>query len=382
MIPNPHFEDYDEPQFRRHVRAVEGREKVAAPADEVTALAVDYNYTTASANLLLAEHDCPPELRPVIDAIVGVCGDRVDEWFEASDKVLAKHANRSDKWVQTWRKELLAWMKRCNVAIIDIEDHKWQHGEVPKPHKYRVNLSRLVAAATLEAQNMPEWKVHKGEAMEISAKNVKDSLPQVVTHKQRRCRHRDDAQTTIEGKIKGATNAIRRALEIQQATGNNVRISAELVAELKRAVAELEGHADGPISTTYEEEVLDTARCESEPDDHVEAETSPAGESARGGVVENFSTTLGPVNSTTYEKTARRLTFVPDVPAHVPIEETEAYLRGSPPGRVSVVCSYCESVGHTDNPCPFRGMNSDSVEEIARKRRERRAREGSCHAFA
>ena len=236
-IPAPH--DLDEVGFRRMARAQAKRANLAAPFEDASTLADAYGLATGQANLLLAEYGFPPDLRGMVDAIVGLCGNRHGEWFDAGDELLAKHMDRSTKTVQRLRPALIAWMKRRNVGLIDIEGHKYQKGEAPKPHRYRVNLSRPVAEATLEARNSPEWAANPGVAMEESARNVKDSIPGHVTATKRTKGRRGDAEARVNRNVRTAATLIRRALEIQKLTAYQVTVSREAIDDLQSQLDEL-----------------------------------------------------------------------------------------------------------------------------------------------
>jgi hypothetical protein len=89
--------DVDEVAFRRALKAQSKREPLAAAPETVEQMASAYGLTTAAANFGLACYDFPPDLRPLLDAIVGECGDRHGEWFKANDSQIARHAGRSSK---------------------------------------------------------------------------------------------------------------------------------------------------------------------------------------------------------------------------------------------------------------------------------------------
>jgi hypothetical protein len=204
-------------------------------------MATTYGLSTAAANFGLACYDFPPELRPLLDAIVGECGDRHGEWFKANDAQIARHAGRSAKWVQRWRPTLAEWMKSKRVALIDIKSHKYQKGETPQPHEYRVNLSRQVAEILLEAEKRPEWQQDIMLAIEESALNVRDSdfLPSETTNERRTRRPRSDAQSLITRKLNSAGTLCRRALEIYDATGKHAHIAPEAVEKLETLLTNL-----------------------------------------------------------------------------------------------------------------------------------------------
>lgn len=154
--------DMNPAQFNRHARALEARyitdqlRKNENPHsnEQPKRLSVDFAHVTDSVNFLLASWDCNLVLRGFIDAVIGVAGYRAggDKWFKATDRKIALRANRSTKWVQNQRKQLVSWQTRHNVAPIDIEDNKYNQGD-KRPHKYRVNIARLVVETILDAKD-------------------------------------------------------------------------------------------------------------------------------------------------------------------------------------------------------------------------------------
>jgi hypothetical protein len=241
-IPNIESEyDVDEVAFHRTLKAQKKREPLTCDPETVEQMATTYGLSTAAANFGLACYDFPPDLRPLLDAIVGECGDRHGEWFKANDEQIARHAGRSAKWVQRWRPKLEEWIKSKRVALIDIKSHKYQKGETPQPHEYRVNFSRQVAEILLEGEKSPDWQKDIMRALEESALNVKDSdfLPSETTNERRTRKPRNDAQSLITRKLNSAGTLCRRALEIYVATGRHAQITPEAVAKLETLLTEL-----------------------------------------------------------------------------------------------------------------------------------------------
>jgi hypothetical protein len=242
--------DVDEVSFRRALKTQKRREPLACEPETVEQMATTYGLSTAAANFGLACYDFPPDLRPLLDAIVGECGDRHGEWFKANDAQIARHAGRSAKWVQRWRPRLAEWMKGKKIALIDIKSHKYDKGETPQPHEYRVNFSRQVAEILLEAEKSPDWQRDIMLALEESALNVRDSdfLPVETTNERRTRKPRSDAQSLITRKLNTAGTLCRRALEIYDATGKNAQIAPEAVAHLEAFLTDLKRIVEEQIS--------------------------------------------------------------------------------------------------------------------------------------
>ncbi len=159
-------------QFKRHARAVEAKLTMAklrandpSLSDRAPErLTVDFAHTTDATNYLLSLWGCPPVFRGFIDAVIGVSGFRAakNEWFKASDKQIADRADRSTKWVQGQRRDLLKWQTQHNVALIDIEDNKYDRGE-KTPHKYRVHIEDIEARRNKEHRETIEIRFDQGE---------------------------------------------------------------------------------------------------------------------------------------------------------------------------------------------------------------------------
>jgi hypothetical protein len=233
--------DVDEFAFRRQQKAQARRASLAAKPETVEEMAATYNLSTDAANLLLAEHGLPPELRPFVDAVVGVSGDRVGIWFPASDETLASRVDKDKRTISRQREKYLEWMKKSQIALVDVREHKYQTGEVTKPHEYRVNFSRQVAETVLEAEKRGEWKTNKGLALEASAADVKasDLLPDHTTDEKRTRKPRRDAEALIKRKLRTMVTLGKKSLSIHKATGKNAAIDRDAFAELERTMTEL-----------------------------------------------------------------------------------------------------------------------------------------------
>lgn len=281
--------DLDEVTFRRRQRAKARRAPLASKPETVEEMATTYGLSTAAANFALACYDFPPELRPLLDAIVGECGDRHGEWFPANDEKIGKHANRSAKWVQRWRPELRAWQKSKNIALIDINGHEYKPGQTPKPHEYRVNFSRQVAAVLLEGEKMSEWSFNQMEALEESAANVRDSeyLPKKPTDNQRTRKPRRDTETLINRKLSTAATLIKRALQLHTSSGKAAEINLETVAALELQLAELRRAAEGQVGAVSNKEPKERRVDTRQPDEPAGAESGAWFGTTEGGSGQN-----------------------------------------------------------------------------------------------
>ncbi len=273
--------DRNERESGQMFRAIDKRSHLASVREEagtfptVQTIHNHYADTTASANLLLKPFRCAYKFRHFIDVLVGLAGDNED-WFEATDQEIAYQAGRSKKWIQETRREFIPWQNRHNVGVVDIEDHKYQKGEIPKPHRYRVNLSRAAAAATLDAYASPDFGKDSALALEESADTYRSSLPESPTYKKHSTGGRVSAESSINQKLRAAATHIRRACAIRQATGNNVKFDDGALAELEQAIELLKKKQDDsrtkqPVNTEEKRQAVSCepadgfcARCEAE----------------------------------------------------------------------------------------------------------------------
>jgi hypothetical protein len=248
----------DQLQFSRHRRAVgsrrdaeESRRILAAlhknqrPESTLEILVEDFTHVTDETNFLLALWECPPEFRTFIDALIGLAGYRAkrNEWFSASDKEIARRANRrSTKWVQIQRKEFLKWQNRNNVAMMDVEDNSYNDGH-PIPHRYRVHLASIAAESTLNARQSRTWGVNPGIALEEAARTMRDALPEAPpVHRSYQRSRRPDAEQQIERQLGLASTMVKKTIETNRATGYNVELNPvmlERIEEIKNGLAVL-----------------------------------------------------------------------------------------------------------------------------------------------
>jgi hypothetical protein len=236
--------------FKRHARAVEARLSNAErrKTDELSSnqdperLTIDFAHVTDAVNFLLALWNCLPAFREFIDALIGISGYRSgrNEWFKASDKQIARRTNRSTKWVQNIRRDILKWQTQHNVALIDIEDNKYSQVE-KTPHRYRVNIARLVAETTLAARDSLNWKHRRfDQAMEEAAKMMRDSLPEVPMHVKHRRTSRPDAETSMERDLKFALTKVKGAKRTNEATGNHIALNPKMLETIATILSELD----------------------------------------------------------------------------------------------------------------------------------------------
>lgn len=171
----------------------------------------EFQLITDCVNLLLVQVDCPADLRAFIDAIIGVAGERNDEWFHANDKLIAQRMEMSEKTVQRRRNELTAWQNENRVTFIQIEDEYTDSDGKRHPHRYRALISRMAVEILDEARtDSLEWRKNHGVALQMAAKRKRDEFPDVPARTHRGRKFEPDAETVITKSLKtAATNLLK-----------------------------------------------------------------------------------------------------------------------------------------------------------------------------
>ncbi len=178
---------------------------------------------TEAINFLLAAHNCPSEHRPLIDYIIGYSAGNTD-WFEAADDEVGLTARPSPgevsraaacKWVQRARKKFLAWEDRQNVAFI--ECMPGGRDSVTKENfksRYKVNLLSLAEETVREAQEMPMWRRDPRRALELTATEKAEDVPQTPARKDRFRPPRRDEEALLQRNPKTALTLLKEAAAI------------------------------------------------------------------------------------------------------------------------------------------------------------------------
>lgn len=244
-------------EFRRAARAAgsriqsaERRKESDSANHEPEQLTADFAHSTDVLNFLLVLVGCPTDLRGFLDAVIGLAGYRAAkrEWFSASDKLLARRADRSTKWVQIKRNQLTTWQKKSNIALIDIEDNIYNDGQ-KVPHKYRVNVARFAVEAMLDARVSSNWQRGRfDEALEEAAKIMLDSLPDIPMHKKHKQSYRLDALSAMMSALKVALTKIRKAKRMNEETGNQLDVTPEMqdiIGSIRTTLVEIESVGTG-----------------------------------------------------------------------------------------------------------------------------------------
>ena len=270
--------DRNEHEQRRYDRARESRPRDAhkraagefatgeldldsKPDQETAQLIADFGHVMASANVLMAEYeDFTEAYRLFVDALIGLAGDRTG-WFEATDKLVAGQAGRGEKWVQRTRKDFMAWQKKRLTSYVDIDDHIYDPTNGNKPHKYRVYVAHIAAAATLDARARPrEFAANPGKALASSTNNLRSMLP-APTHKRHKPDRPADAEKQINRALKHIGTLMLRVEEIRERTGGRVELNLGTIEDLENRLSVLKAAALDPLSTIPKEKIVDINRA-------------------------------------------------------------------------------------------------------------------------
>jgi hypothetical protein len=239
-----------------------------ARADDANSVA-NFGHTTDAANFLLADIECPPELRAFIDALIGVAGGRAD-FFTAGDELLAARLGRSTKSVQRHRDELARWQKTNNMTLAEIEDEFTDGDGKRHAHRYRVHLGRIAVETCNDARASEKWRANPGIALAEAARKKRNDLPELMPRKRRGSKRRPDAETQINAKLRTARTLIEKAaamiggIHLQQAMHGSrtpFEPDPEVIDAIRRSVEALTGEshtASPPVSTIKVGQKMDT----------------------------------------------------------------------------------------------------------------------------
>jgi hypothetical protein len=240
----------------------------------------DFAHATDATNFLLAGAECPPELRPLVDALIGLAGDRTD-WFIANDKQIAARLHKSTKTVQRYRDNLSTWQLANGYTLIEVEDNYMDRDGQKHPHKYRVHVARLAIEATQNAcAARPD---NPSRAIERAAQAKVSSIPSTTPLRRRGKKREPDAESIINRSLRAAQTLITKAAKLQETvkmqqmahgSATDFHIDSELLAGLQQSISAL---TSASLSTYTEDKKVDTG-----------------GALVFGGVVDKMSTTPTP----------------------------------------------------------------------------------------
>jgi hypothetical protein len=274
-------------QFHQHARAVdkiqlltEAREAAGCGDIEVETLAADFAHCADATNLHMAAWDIPVEHRQFVYVIIGAAGDRAAtaQWFDVADEILAERADKTTKTIQNWRRDYLAWAKSANYGGIQVKSNWMDKAGKWHPHSYSVHVALVAAKTALNAYHSDGWQENPGKAKEEVAVLMRDSVPEVAPYKTRKGQKRNDALASVNTGLKLAATKVRKAVEMQKLTGNNLvpdGVTIQRYHELKALLEEF-GQAFN-LDSTKEEEIVTQEEAVRPLDGEVEVfSTSPS----------------------------------------------------------------------------------------------------------
>lgn len=184
---------------------------------------------TDAINFLLVAGGCPAHLRPLIDCLVGLAGDRTD-WFEADDATVGMRARAGDgemsgdaarKWVQRWRKALIEWQHNKDLALIECSPGGQAPDGTRYPSRYKVNLLAL-AAATVERARVSEfWRRNPQRALMVAAEEIIEDAPVTDPYKPRFRAPRRDDEALLTRNPKHAMTLLLEVVRVKTERGDD-----------------------------------------------------------------------------------------------------------------------------------------------------------------
>jgi hypothetical protein len=174
----------------------------------------------------------PPDLRDLVDGIIGLTGG-TDEPTEITDEVVAERIGCSVKTVQRKRNDFRAWSD--HGAIIEIKDN-WRHPETHESHahSYRCHITQLAVEAVLDARLSPEWNRDRNKAIQEAALTVAESAPSFPPRKVKKRRKVSDAEV-LRRNLQQAAKLVERATSLRTMVRNP---DFEEVWQLRQELAE------------------------------------------------------------------------------------------------------------------------------------------------
>jgi hypothetical protein len=185
---------------------------------------------TDAINFLLVAAGCPANLRPLIDCLIGLAGDRVD-WFEAADEVVGTRARAGDgemsrdaakKWVQRWRKALIEWQTFKNLALIECSPGGQDRDGTRYPSRYKVNLLWLAAATVEKARSSDFWRNNPSRALAVAADEIIEDTPETDPYKPRFRKPKRNDDALLERNPKTALTLLTEVARIMRERGEDV----------------------------------------------------------------------------------------------------------------------------------------------------------------
>ncbi len=216
---------------------------------------------TDGINFLLVAGKCPSHLRPLIDYLVGLAGDRVG-WFEADDLQVGMRARAGDgemsqdaarKWVQRWRKSLIEWQQSKDLAFIECSPGGQAPDGTRYPSRYKVNLLALAAAVVEKARNSEFWRRNPSRALMVAAEEIIEDAPFTDPYKPRFRKPRTDDVALMNRNIKTVLTLLDHIEDACQRQGHDHHTISELRTQAREAFAQVKPVVVSKIVHTREE---------------------------------------------------------------------------------------------------------------------------------
>jgi hypothetical protein len=224
------------------------------PGPEINADTVTISFQTEAVNQLLAAKDCPSELRPLIDYLIGASEGSID-WFEKSDAEVGLCARSTDelmseeaakKWVQRHRTLLMKWQNKVNIAFIECSPggKDTKNNETYKS-RYKLNILKHASATVEQAQAMSGlWQREPLRAIALAAGEEAEEADQTKALKSRFRAPRQDDDALLRRNPATALTLLKQACAIHERRGGD---PAEYLEDFfARAKAEVLGNPEQP----------------------------------------------------------------------------------------------------------------------------------------
>jgi hypothetical protein len=225
------------------------------PGPEINADTVTISFQTEAVNQLLAAKDCPSELRPLIDYLIGASEGSID-WFEKSDAEVGLCARSTDelmsleaakKWVQRHRTLLVKWQNKVNIAFIECSPggKDTKNNEIYKS-RYKLNILKHASATVEQAQAMSGlWQREPLRAIALAAGEEAEDADQTTKALKSRFRApRQDDEALLRRNPATALTLLKQACAIHERRGGDpVEYLEDFFA---RAKAEVLGNPEQP----------------------------------------------------------------------------------------------------------------------------------------
>lgn len=235
----------------------------------------DTAYVTHAINCILAQANCPTNLRAFFDYLMPHVFEAGDDGIEASDKKLAElirpagrmPQNEKDKaawerwaeasgyertrkaaedWIRNNRRGLKAWQKRYNYSfVVIIEGDYDRQTKKNRETRYSFPILKLAADAVMMARSSSRFAGRELKAIEEAARGELESAPEVPPVRPRKPRPAPDPlavlarnEQTILTLLQQARDLIDQCESLKEVYGDAEGYLKQLEAKQKEAIKE------------------------------------------------------------------------------------------------------------------------------------------------